>query len=106
MQSWEFTASPVPPPDWLDGYEQVVPGSANRLITLAEDEAVFRRGMERAEGRYKMTSLVFAFLLATGVLSAGIYFVAIGRSVAGLILLVAEVAALAAVLLTRRLPRR
>ncbi len=103
MQAWEF-AGPVPPPQWLTGYEQLVPGSANRLIVLAEDEAVHRRGVERSESRYKMSSLVFAFILALIVLIAGIYFVAAGESIAGLILLVTEVVALAGVLLTRKLP--
>jgi uncharacterized membrane protein len=96
-------AGPIPPPQWLQGYEQIVPGSADRLIVLAEDEAVHRRGVERAEGFYKMLSLVFAFILAAVVLGAGIYFVATGRSVAGLTLLVVQVVALAGVLLTRKL---
>lgn len=101
MEAWQF-AGPVPPPQWLNGYEQLVPGSANRLIVLAEEEAQHRRSVEISEGNYRMISLVFAFILALVVLAAGIYFVAVGKSVAGLILLVTEVAALAAVLLARR----
>lgn len=37
---------PVPPPDFLEGYERIVPGSAARLLRMAEDEATHRRALE------------------------------------------------------------
>jgi uncharacterized membrane protein len=94
-------AGPLPPPNWLQGYEQIVPGAAGRLLTLAEEEAKYRRQQGRSYARYRFVSLIAAFLLAAAVLVAGIWFVAIGKSVAGLTLLVVEVTALAAVFLGR-----
>jgi uncharacterized membrane protein len=101
FEAWQF-AGPVPPPPLARRIRAHRP----RLITLAEDEAVHRRKVERREISYKMISLILAFILAAAVLAAGIAFVATGKSVAGLVLLVAEVAALAGVLLSRKLPIR
>lgn len=38
-----FWSSPFPPPEVLRGYEDILPGTADRLITLCEDEAKHRR---------------------------------------------------------------
>lgn len=39
--------APLPPPDMLEKYDVILPGLADRIITLAEGEASHRRGMER-----------------------------------------------------------
>ena len=101
VQRAEFTG-PVPPPRWLEGYEQIVPGAANRLISLAETEARHRRRHETLFAVYRFLSLVSAFLVAVFVLGAGIYFIDVGKSIEGLILLVAEVTALVLAFLSRR----
>lgn len=44
--SRQMYSGPVPHPDILRGYEQVLPGSADRILKLAEDEATHRRKME------------------------------------------------------------
>lgn len=36
-------SSPFPPPQVIRGYEDILPGAADRLITLCEDEAKHRR---------------------------------------------------------------
>lgn len=38
---------PTPPASELQGYENIIPGSANRIIKLAEEEASHRRGLEK-----------------------------------------------------------
>ncbi len=38
---------PIPPPEVLQGFEQLVPGTAERLIKLAEDESHHRRSLEQ-----------------------------------------------------------
>lgn len=38
---------PLPDPETLAQYEQIQPGFANRVITLAEGEAQHRRGLDR-----------------------------------------------------------
>lgn len=80
-------AGPLPPPDILGGYERIVPGSANRLIRLLEDEANHRRAMERAvvEGSLKEKSRGQFFGLVIGLVAiiAGAIVAALGQPAAG-----------------------
>lgn len=52
IQSVACTASitqfsgPIPPPERLSQYNQIVPGSANRIIQMAETQAEHRRQLE------------------------------------------------------------
>ena len=39
----EFTSGPLPHPKFYGGYEQVLPGSANRIMGMAEEEGQQRR---------------------------------------------------------------
>lgn len=38
---------PIPPPSVLEGYEVILKGSANRILTLAESETSHRHAMEK-----------------------------------------------------------
>src|SRR4051812_15461982 len=38
--------APLPPPEWYDGYEQVVPGAGHRILTMVEEEGRHRRWMD------------------------------------------------------------
>lgn len=42
-------SGPLPPPEILNGYEQVLPGSADRIIRMAEGQASHRQAIERGE---------------------------------------------------------
>jgi uncharacterized membrane protein len=42
-------SGPVPPPDLLAGYESVLPGSAERIIRMAETEQSHRHGREQSQ---------------------------------------------------------
>jgi len=39
-------SGPIPPPSILEAYEKLAAGSADRLIRMAEEEAVHRRSLE------------------------------------------------------------
>jgi uncharacterized membrane protein len=43
----EFFSGPLPHPDILAKFEKVVPGSAARIIKMAEDQSAHRRDLER-----------------------------------------------------------
>ena len=47
VQVTEQFSGPLPPPDMLERYNQVVPDAANRIIAMAEQETGHRRNMER-----------------------------------------------------------
>lgn len=41
-------SGPLPPARELQAYEQVVPGAADRIVKMAEDEALHRRAQEKS----------------------------------------------------------
>lgn len=43
----EVTFGPLPPPDILARYNQIIPGAAERILRMAEDDALHQRQMEQ-----------------------------------------------------------
>ena len=74
----EFSG-PIPPPNIIKGYEEILPGSADRIIAMAETQMAHRQAMEKkmieAESRDSLLGVLFAFLLGMGCLGAGIIMV-------------------------------
>ena len=60
-------AGPLPPPEILKQYNQLVPDAAERILTMAETQAVHRRGIERmaiqSEAQQESWSLRFGTLI-------------------------------------------
>lgn len=69
----EFSG-PIPPPNIIKGYEDILPGAAERIISMAERQSAHRQEMERvmvnAEARDSLLGVCFAFLLGIGCLIA------------------------------------
>ena len=42
----EFSG-PIPPPNIIKGYEEVLPGSADRILAMAEKQSNHRQEMEK-----------------------------------------------------------
>ncbi len=74
----EFSG-PIPPPSIIEGYERIVPGSADRIITMAEKQSEHRQNMESkmvaAESRDGLLGVIFAFLLGIGCIIAAVVMV-------------------------------
>jgi uncharacterized membrane protein len=70
-------SGPLPPPDMLRGYNEIVPGSAERLIRSFEKEGEHRRSCERTflglEGRGQIFALVIALAGITAAVILGIH---------------------------------
>lgn len=70
QHSWQ---APLPPPAVLEGFNNVVPGSAERIIKAWEVESEHRREIDRREQRWfyanAVTGKVFAFLFVMGALA-------------------------------------
>lgn len=47
VQQTQMWSGPIPSPDALEKYNHVLPGSANRLLSLAEKEQNHRHDMDR-----------------------------------------------------------
>lgn len=60
----EFSG-PIPPPNIIKGYEDILPGAAERIISMAERQSAHRQEMERvmvnAEARDSLLGVCFAF---------------------------------------------
>ncbi len=63
----EMFQGPIPHPDTLKGYEEVEKGAANRIISMAENQASHRFKMEEFElksaSRDSLLGIICAFLL-------------------------------------------
>ncbi len=84
-----------PEPELLQQYEQAAPGSAERILKLAEGEAAHRHAMNAgllaarqaeslARQRLARRGQTLAFCLAGFTLAGGLVVAALGRTIAGL----------------------
>ena len=85
----EEFSGPIPHPDIIEKYERILPGSADRIITMAEKQAAHRQSMEKkmieSESRDGLLGIIFAFLLGMGCLIACIVVVCLVPKNAGAI---------------------
>lgn len=74
----EFSG-PIPPPNIIKGYEEVLPGAADRIIAMAEKQSSHRQEMEKtmveAESRDSLLGVLFAFVLGMSCIIASIIMV-------------------------------
>ena len=59
------------PPETLRDYEAILPGSADRILTLAETEL-------RQRARFERLSQTFGFIVALGIIALSAYVVSLG----------------------------
>lgn len=90
-------SGPIPPPQLLADYDRTCPGSADRLIHVAEQEAEHRRSIEQAVVRAEIERVereseeakrgqYCALIITLAGLAAGAYTALQGHEVAGSIL--------------------
>ncbi|HKP75310.1 MAG TPA: DUF2335 domain-containing protein [Longimicrobiaceae bacterium] len=94
-------SGPIPPPRLLSEYDQVLPGLADRLVMLAEGEAAQRHALQLRRVRLAEAGLASAFVIAMSTIFGGIYLIHEGSTREGLGGILAAVAALLVVYLTR-----
>ena len=67
----EFSG-PLPPPSIIQGYENVIPGAAERILAMAEKQSAHRQFMERtmiqSDSRDSLLGIIAALLLGAGCL--------------------------------------
>ncbi len=88
-------SGPLPPPFIIEGYERVLPGSADRILKMAENQAEHRQSLETkvisSNILNEKLGLIFGLLLAVGFLTAGFLLVWDGKEVTGLVALGAPI---------------
>ena len=88
---------PLPTPDTLIKYDEIVPGAAERILSMAEKEMQHRHQKEdtllKYNGRLIITSTIFAFLCVIvlgGILAFAIY---VGSNTAAIATAIGAIAA-------------
>ena len=99
-------SGPLPPPSVIEGYERILPGSADRILTMAEVQGEHRRRIESQESRANIVTVrigaVFALIITIFTIGAGTYLISIDKGAGGLAIIIAELVALASVFIIGR----
>lgn len=103
-------SGPIPQPTDFEKYEKVLPGSADRILKMAENQSLHRQTLEKSvvysgvqdskRGQY------FAFLLALVIIIGGFYLIAIDKDVVGVVAIVGSVGTLVTIFLYGRKSER
>lgn len=100
-QSVEITESkhfsgPLPPPEELAKYDRVVPGAAERIISMAESEMRHRHKNEDKLSRgvvcTAVLSIIFAFIVAFSLVGLAAYVAYMGNGAAAATIAVGSIA--------------
>lgn len=87
---------PLPHPDLLVKYEEIIPGSAERILSMAEKEQQHRHQLEneviKKEIAQKGRGLNFGFTLALLIVVVGAYLLIIDKSLQGFSLILGSIA--------------
>jgi uncharacterized membrane protein len=97
VQHSEYSG-PLPLAAELEAYEKVVPGSAERIVTWAEEEGKHRRALEqmivRSGAKNSSRGAIFAFVIAVLVIATGAAIILTGQAVYGFVLVIAALTSL------------
>jgi uncharacterized membrane protein len=93
--------APLPPPEWYDGYERVVPGAGHRILTMVEEEGKHRRWLDRSFAKYRLRGQILAFLVTMAVIASGVFLTHEGKKTYGFVLILANVVALTSLFIVR-----
>ena len=105
--SWH---GPLPPPAALRSFEEVVPGSAERILAMAEKQADHRIAMEKnivkGDFRLRYAGLAVGTVLSLVAILGGMYLISLGHELVGGSLIGIHVVGLAAVFVLGTASRR
>jgi uncharacterized membrane protein len=100
----------MPPPEMLREYDEVLPGLANRIVTLAENQSNHRIGLERRVTTSNIwrahLGQVFAFVIAIAGIVSGTYLIMNNKSAEGIAAILTPIAGVAGVFIWRTRKQR
>jgi uncharacterized membrane protein len=95
----ETFLGPIPPPNVLEKYNNIIPDGAHRILTMAEQQQLHRQSMEKtvieSDVRRSDRGLILGFIITLLLGGGGIYLVAIGKDLNGLAIIFGSLATLA-----------
>jgi len=96
-------SGPLPPPDALERYNEVLPGAAERIIAMAESQHAHRQSSEKHVIHSNISAqklgTVLGFIVAMTVVVGGMFLVHEGKSGEGLAAILTALASLVGVFL-------
>ena len=106
----ELFVGPLPHPEHLSEYERIAPGTAERIIRMAEDQAAHRRTLESkvvdSNVRLEARGQILAFAIAMTALIGGIGLMAFDKSVSGAATSITAIATLAGIFVWSKRQKR
>lgn len=97
----EQFSGPLPPPVILEQYNKVVPGAAERILKMAEEQSAHRRSLEQkvisSDVLNAKLGMVFGFIIGLVAILAGVYIVVIDKNNQGYFLSLGTIVALVGV---------
>lgn len=101
-----YFSGPIPPPDTLARYNDIVPNGAERLLAMAEKQSTHREELEAQVVRGNISSQrlgsTYAFIISLVAVAGGIWLIHEGKSVTGLAAIIIDLATLAGVFVFSR----
>jgi len=92
-------SGPLPPPEVLEKYNQVAPGLAERIISMAEKQSTHRQGLERtvveSNAYVQKVGPFLGFIVAMTAVGGGIELILKGKDGYGLAAIIGALASLA-----------
>lgn len=80
-------SAPLPLPSELEGYEAILPGAAERILALAENQSAHRQGLENSamssENRNSLLGIISALVIGVVGLLVGGFCIYTGHDAAG-----------------------
>ena len=89
---------PIPHPNIIKQFEEILPGSADRILKLSENEQKHRQNLEKKavdhQIRIETLGLLFGFILALIIIAGGVYLLINDKSARGFSLIIGGIAAI------------
>ncbi len=83
-------SGPLPPPEDLAKYNDIIPDGANRILSMAEQQQKHRMYLEKvvieSDSRRAWAGLIAGLVVALALLGAGTYLIATGHETGGTVL--------------------
>lgn len=99
-------SGPLPPPEVLARYSEVVPNGAERILAMAERQSAHRESLEAQVVGSNISSQrmgsAYAFIISIVAVAGGIWLIHDGKSVSGLTTILSDLVALAGVFVYSR----
>lgn len=103
-------SGPLPPPEALEKYNQILPGLADRIVAMAEGQSKHRQHIEQlaisAKVKNERRGQYLAFILAAITLSGSFWIISLGRSPEGIAGIIGTLVTLAGVFIFGRWSQR